>query len=137
MTASELEAKIKKSKAYLKSYRAGNESMTTSNIRIGQLKRNIKRLEDKLASEGSSVMLPAIKVTAKRMKQSKKAAPVVAKKESKSGNIGRTTTKYDTPKGKARVEKLPAAVKKKKKKSGPSFGKDYDSYMNSYFNRRK
>ena len=137
MTASELEAKIKKSKAYLKSYRAGNESMTTSNIRIGQLKRNIKRLEDKLAnaapvvakkksSKGSSVMLPAIEVTAKPIKQSKKA-----------GNIGRTTTKYDTPKGKARVEKLPAAVKKKKKKSGPSFGKDYDSYMNSYFNRRK
>ena len=66
----------------------------------------------------------------------KKKASAPTPKTSRQGNIGRTTTKFDTPKGKARVEKLPADVKKKKK-SGPSFGKDYDSYMNSYFNRRK
>ena len=67
------------------------------------------------------------------------------------GNIGRTTTKYDTPKGKARVEKLPTAAPaarvdaKEKKVSGPktyqvgksSMNSNYSNYMNDSFNRRK
>ena len=77
------------------------------------------------------------------------AAAVQPKKEatpktSRQGNIGRTTTKYDTPKGKARVEKLPTDAKEKKV-SGPktyqvgksSMNSNYSNYMNDSFNRRK
>jgi hypothetical protein len=60
------------------------------------------------------------------------------------GNIGRTTTKYDTPKGKARVEKLPTDAEEKKV-SGPGtyqggksyMNSNYSNYMNNSFNRRK
>ena len=77
------------------------------------------------------------------------AATVQPKKEatpktSSQGNIGRTTTKYDTPKGKARVEKLPTDAKEKKV-SGPGtyqggksyMNSNYSNYMNNSFNRRK
>jgi hypothetical protein len=77
------------------------------------------------------------------------AATVQPKKEatpktSRQGNIGRTTTKYDTPKGKARVEKLPTDAKEKKV-SGPGtyqvgksyMNSNYSNYMNNSFNRRK
>lgn len=63
----------------------------------------------------------------------KKKAYVPASKEPKQGNIGRTTTKYDTPKGKAKVAAKP---KETKRKAGTS-GMGMKAYQNQMFNRRK
>mgnify|MGYP003625177854 CR=1 FL=1 len=63
----------------------------------------------------------------------KKKAYVPASKEAKQGNIGRTTTKYDTPKGKAKVAAKP---KETKRKVGTS-GMGHKAYQNLNFNRRK
>ncbi len=63
----------------------------------------------------------------------KKKAYVPASKKSKQGNIGRTTTKYDTPKGKAKVAAKP---KETKRKVGTS-GMGMNSYQNLNFKRRK
>lgn len=63
----------------------------------------------------------------------KKKAYVPASKEAKQGNIGRTTTKYDTPKGKAKVA---AKSKETKRKVGTS-GMGNNAYQNLNFKRRK
>ena len=127
-------AQIAKTKANkIKAKAAGNARMAgasggavllASGVGAGSKTKTKKPTSTKTKSTSSTTAVPP-----------KKKASAPTPKTSRQGNIGRTTTKYDTPKGKAKVEKLPADVKKKK--SGPSFGKDYDSYMNSYFNRRK
>ena len=63
----------------------------------------------------------------------KKKAYVPASKKPKQGNIGRTTTKYDTPKGKAKVAAKPKETKRKVGQSGMGF----KAYQNLNFNRRK
>jgi len=63
----------------------------------------------------------------------KKKAYVPASKKPKQGNIGRTTTKYDTPKGKAKVAAKPKETKRKVGQSGMGM----KAYQNLNFNRRK
>ena len=63
----------------------------------------------------------------------KKKAYVPASKKSKQGDIGRTTTKYDTKKGKAKVAAKPKETKRKVGQSGMGFR----SYQNLNFKRRK
>ena len=62
----------------------------------------------------------------------KKKPYVPASKKPKQGNIGRTTTKFDTPKGKAKVAAKPKETKRKqtKRKTGVS-GMGYASYQDS------
>ena len=76
----------------------------------------------------------------------KKKPYVPASKKPKQGNIGRTTTKYDTPKGKAKVAAKPKAVAKPKaapkkkpatKKKVSRSGMGMKAYQNLNSNRRK
>ena len=136
----QLEKRLADAQIYLKEYNRGDHSVVVSNLMSNKLERNIKKLEKQLAG-----MLPEITVTAKKVPTKttgsgaaavvppKKKAYVPASKKPKQGNIGRTTTKYDTPKGKAKVAAKPKETKRKVGQSGMGM----KAYQNLNFNRRK
>ena len=138
----QLEKRLADAEKYLKEYKSGNHSVVVSNLTSNKIERNIKKLKEQLASMST---LPEITVTAKKVPTKttgsgaaavvppKKKPYVPASKKPKQGNIGRTTTKYDTPKGKAKVAAKP---KETKRKVGTS-GMEMKAYQNLNFNRRK
>ena len=109
----QLEKQLKETKEYLRKYRAGELSVVTSNLQVNKLKGRIERLQKQISN------LPKSKPTPKASTSSKPLEITIkgGQKTGRSGNIGRTTTKFDTPAGKARVAPKPkakAAPKKKK-----------------------
>ena len=129
----QVEKQIADAEKYLEEYKRGNLTMVVSNLKTSKIERKIKKLKEQLASMPKPPEATVTKPTIVKPK-------VAPSPNTRGGNIGRTTTKYDTPKGKAKVAAKPKAEPKKKpatkKKVGQS-GMGMNAYQNLNYNRRK
>ena len=125
-TRGQLEKQIADAEKYLDEYKRGNLSMIVSNLQTSKIERKIKKLKQQLADMPKPL---EVTVTKAAMVEPKVAA---SPNTGRSGNIGRTTTKYD---GKARVAAKPKDDTKKKKKYGKS-GMGMAAYQSRTGSRR-